>query len=156
MTSPRLTKQNVLAATYPEMFAAGSVYAGVPAGCFYTGTVNGWNSQCANGQVSKTSEEWAQDVRDMYPGYEGEYPTMYIHHGDQDQTLHFPNYEETIKQWAGIFGYDTNPDQTNSNSPVSGYTTEVYGEKLTGVIGAGVGHDVRTFEQEDMVRFGIV
>lgn len=35
---------NVLAATYPDVFKAATVYSGVPAGCFYTGTVDGWNS----------------------------------------------------------------------------------------------------------------
>lgn len=138
------------------MFAAGSVYAGVPAGCFYTGTVNGWNSECANGQRIQTSEVWAQTVRDMYPGYSGEYPKMYIHHGSQDEVLFAQNYDETIKQWAGIFGYDTNPDEVLPNTPAAPYTKEVYGEKLVGALGEGVTHNLQRFEQEDLAWFGIV
>ncbi|TQS33556.1 hypothetical protein Golomagni_06095, partial [Golovinomyces magnicellulatus] len=37
-TSSGAMMTNVMCATYPDMFQAGSVYSGVPAGCFYTGT----------------------------------------------------------------------------------------------------------------------
>lgn len=53
---------NVMAATYPEMFAAGIVYSGTPAGCFYSqsGAVNAWNNTCSNGQINSTPEVWAK------------------------------------------------------------------------------------------------
>lgn len=79
--------QNVLAATYPEMFAAATVYSGVPAGCFYTGTVNGWNSTCSQGQSIHTQTEWANTVYAMYPGYTGARPKMLIFHGSADTIL---------------------------------------------------------------------
>jgi len=79
---------NVLAATYPELFAAGSVYGGVPAGCFYTGTVDGWNSTCSSGQSIHTQEQWANTARAMYPGYTGKRPRMLILHGSADTTLY--------------------------------------------------------------------
>ncbi len=49
-----------MAATYPEMFAAGIVYSGVPAGCFYSasGGTDAWNSTCAQGQVNSTPANW--------------------------------------------------------------------------------------------------
>ena len=148
--------QNVLAATYPEMFQAGSVYAGVPAGCFYTGTVNGWNSTCSGGEVVQTPEAWAAVAHKMYPNYTGEYPRMAIYHGDNDQVLFPPNYEETIKQWAGVFGYDTDPDETLPDTPASPFTKQVFGPNLVGALGAGVSHDLPRFETEDLVWFGLV
>ncbi|KAG9255929.1 PHB depolymerase family esterase [Emericellopsis atlantica] len=148
---------NVMAATYPDLFQAGSVYSGVPAGCFYTGTVNGWNSTCSGGHSIATPEQWASVVHDMYPGYQGEYPRMTIYHGDADTTLYPQNYEETIKQWAGVFGYDPNsPIETDPNDPAPPFTKRVYGDKLVGALGAGVTHNTPHFEQEDLEWFGIV
>ncbi|EEY23771.1 acetylxylan esterase [Verticillium alfalfae VaMs.102] len=63
-TSSGAMMTNVLAATYPDMFAAGIAYAGVPAGCFYTGTVNGWNSTCSQGNAA--IKQWSAVFG--YPG----------------------------------------------------------------------------------------
>lgn len=87
-TSSGAMMTNVLAATYPDLFKAASAYAGVPAGCFYTGTVAGWNSSCANGQSIASQEAWAQTALDMYPGYTGPRPRMLIYHGSADTTIY--------------------------------------------------------------------
>ncbi len=54
--------QNVMAATYPEMFNAAIVYSGTAAGCFYSqsGGTNAWNNSCANGQARGTPQVWAK------------------------------------------------------------------------------------------------
>ena len=73
---------NVLCGAYPDVFKAGSVYSGVADGCFYVAGATagmatpGWNSQCADGQLSKTAAAWGDQVRDYYPGYTGSYPKM--------------------------------------------------------------------------------
>ncbi|KAK3502249.1 Alpha/Beta hydrolase protein [Neurospora crassa] len=150
---------NVMAATYPALFAAGIVYSGVPAGCFYSqaGGTNAWNSSCANGQVHGTPQVWAKVVRDMYPGYDGARPKMEIYHGSADTTLNANNYNETIKQWAGVFGFDyQKPDTTQDNVPQGGYTTYTWGEgKLVGVYARGVGHSVPIRGSDDMKFFGL-
>jgi acetylxylan esterase len=48
---------NVLLGLYPDVFAAGSAYAGVPFGCFATTNGSEWNSECANGQISRTPQQ---------------------------------------------------------------------------------------------------
>ncbi|OIW23920.1 carbohydrate esterase family 1 protein [Coniochaeta ligniaria NRRL 30616] len=147
---------NVMAATYPEMFAAASVYSGVPAGCFYTGTVNGWNSTCANGLSIHTQQEWANTVFAMYPGYTGPRPKMLIFHGSADTTLYPENYNETIKEWSGVFGYDsTAPVETVPGTPEAAYTKYVYGPELTGYYAIGVGHTVPVHADLDLAWFGI-
>ena len=85
-----------MAATYPEMFAAASVYSGVPAGCFVSNTnqVDGWNSTCANGQEDSTQAYWASVAEAMYPSYTGSRPKMIIYHGTTDNILYPPNYNE--------------------------------------------------------------
>lgn len=79
---------NVLAAAYPDVFAAATVYSGVPAGCFYTGTVDGWNSSCAQGTSVHSQEAWREVALNMYPGYTGSRPKMLIFHGSADTTLY--------------------------------------------------------------------
>ena len=62
---------NVLLGVYPDVFKAGAAFAGVPFGCFATTDGSTWNSQCANGQIIRTPQQWGDLVRDAYPGYTG-------------------------------------------------------------------------------------
>lgn len=145
-----------MAATYPDLYAAAVVYSGVPHHCFFTDSVNGWNSDCAQGRVDHSPEEWAQLVFDSYPDYDGTRPRMRIYHGDADDTLLPPNYYEEIDQWSGVFGYDpANPESESANDPQQGMTTRVYGENLEGVLAAGVGHGFPNLGSEDMAFFGL-
>ena len=82
-TSSGAMMTNVLAGAYPDLFRAGVVVAGVPFGCFAVpGQPSGsWNSQCANGQMVLTGQQWAQKVYDAYPGYTGDRPKMQVWHG---------------------------------------------------------------------------
>ncbi|KAK4175764.1 Alpha/Beta hydrolase protein [Triangularia setosa] len=150
---------NVMAATYPDLFAAGIVYSGTAAGCFYSqsGGTNAWNSSCANGQARGTPQVWAKMVFDMYPGYEGPRPKMQVYHGSADSTLNQNNYNETIKQWSGVFGFDpAKPDVTQANAPQSRYTTYSWGNgQLVGVYAQGVGHSVPMRGADDMKFFGL-
>jgi len=146
----------VMAAAYPDMFAAASEFSGEPAGCFRTGSVRGWNSQCAGGQVHHTPSEWASMVHAMYPGYTGQYPKMQVFHGDVDTTLNINSYNESIKEWSGIFGYSGNPTKTLANTPGAKLTKYIYGDRLQGIWGHGIGHVVPTNETEALTWFGII
>lgn len=81
-TSSGAMMTNVLVGAYPDVFKAGSVYSGVPDGCFAvpgsTATQDppGWNNQCANGQTTKTAAQWGDLVRSYYPDYTGPRPRM--------------------------------------------------------------------------------
>jgi acetylxylan esterase len=145
-----------MAAVYPDVFAAASEFSGEPAGCFSTGTVRGWNSQCAGGQVHKTSAQWAQQVHQMYPSFTGTYPKMQIFHGDVDQTLNIASYNESIKEWSGLFNYSGVATQTLNNTPGPKLTKYIYGERLQGIWGHGIGHVVPTNETEVLTWFGIL
>ncbi|KAL2694897.1 hypothetical protein Neosp_001486 [[Neocosmospora] mangrovei] len=147
---------NVMAATYPDLFAAGIVYSGVPAGCFFTNSVNGWNSDCAQGRVNKSPADWANMVKDAYPGYNGARPKMQIYHGGADNILLSPNYQETIDQWAGVFGYNSvSPQSSSNNVPQAGYKTDTFGPNLVGIFAQNVGHSVPVRGADDMKFFGL-
>ncbi|KAI8629390.1 Alpha/Beta hydrolase protein [Xylariaceae sp. FL1651] len=146
----------VMAAAYPDIFAAASEFSGEPAGCFSTGTVRGWNSQCAGGQVHKSASEWATIVHNMYPGYTGQYPKMQVFHGDVDTTLNIASFNESVKEWSGVFGYSGNALSYRDNDPGTRLTRYIYGDRLQGIWGHGFGHVVPTNETEALQWFGIM
>jgi endo-1,4-beta-xylanase len=147
---------NVMAAEYPDVFKAGSAFMGVPATCFATGSSsNTWNSQCANGQVSKSAQQWGDAARGTYPGYSGAYPRMQLWHGTADTTLNYNNFGEEIKQWTNLRGAGQTPVRTDS--PQSGWTRTRYGADATqapveGISVSGVGHSL---PQSGMVQYAI-
>ncbi|EUC50378.1 carbohydrate esterase family 1 protein [Bipolaris oryzae ATCC 44560] len=148
---------NVMAAAYPELFKAAIVYNGVPAGCFASpsGAVAAWNSDCAQGKVIKTPAAWAKIVTDMDTGYSGPRPKMQIYHGNVDTTLRPQNYPETMKQWAGVFGYNYDkPQSVQQNTPQSAFTKTVWGPNVQGILAANIGHTVPIRGADDMKFFG--
>jgi acetylxylan esterase len=116
---------NVLLGDYPDVFAAGAAFAGVPFACFATTDGSSWNSACANGQVTKTAQQWGDLARGAYPGYTGPRPRMQLWHGTNDDTLRYPNFGEEIKQWTNVLGVSQTPASTDS--PQSGWTHTKYG-----------------------------
>lgn len=81
---------------------------------------------------------------------------MQIYHGGADNVLLSPNYQETIDQWAGVFGYNSmSPQSSNNNVPQAGYKTDTFGPKLVGIFAQNVGHSVPVRGTDDMKFFGL-
>ncbi|QJS99994.1 PHB depolymerase family esterase [Streptomyces asoensis] len=136
---------NVLLGDYPDVFAAGSAFSGVPFGCFATTDGSEWNSACSGGTVIHTAQEWGDLVRAAYPGYTGSRPRMQVWHGTEDDVLRYPNFGEEIKQWTNVRGVSQTPAGTDS--PVSGWTRTRYGgtgdqAPVEAVSLQGVGHNL--------------
>jgi poly(hydroxyalkanoate) depolymerase family esterase len=136
---------NVLLGDYPDVFKAGAAFMGVPFGCFATTDGSMWNSQCANGQIIRTPQQWGDLVRAAFPGYTGPRPRMQVFHGTADSTLFYPNFGEEIKQWTNVLGVSQTP--TFTDTPQAGWTRTRYG--ATGIGGPveaisiqGVGHSL--------------
>lgn len=146
---------NVLAAEYPDVFAAGSAFMGVPAGCFATTDGSSWNSQCSGGQLIKTAQQWGDQARQLSGGQAGPYPRMQLWHGTADDTLRYPNFGEEIKQWTNLRGVSQTP--SSSDAPQSGWTRTRYGGTGTqapveGISVQGAGHSL---PQNGMVAYAI-
>ncbi|MGW0436788.1 extracellular catalytic domain type 1 short-chain-length polyhydroxyalkanoate depolymerase [Micromonospora sp. NPDC003197] len=106
---------NVLLGAYPDVFRAGSAFAGVPFACFAGSTK--WNSACAQGQLTKTAQQWGDLVRNAYPGYAGPRPRMQLWHGTNDEILSYVNFGEAIKQWTNVHGLGQTPTSTDYPQP---------------------------------------
>jgi endo-1,4-beta-xylanase len=135
----------VLAAEYPDVFAAGAGFMGVPATCFATTGGSTWNSQCANGQINKTAQQWGDAARAMYTGYSGTYPRMQFWHGTTDSTLNYANFAEEIEQWTNLHRISQTPVLTDR--PQSSWTRTRYGTNtvqapVEGISVSGVGHSL--------------
>lgn len=109
---------NILLGSYPDVFKAGSAYAGVPFGCYGTGTVDnlGWNTNCAQGKIIKTGEAWGSMVRAAFPGFSGTRPRIQLWHGTKDDVLYFQNFREEIKQWTNVLRVSETPSTIENNS----------------------------------------
>jgi acetylxylan esterase len=156
---------NVMAATYPELFKAATAYSGVPAGCFVS-TANqeaAWNSTCAQGTVQASAQYWATTVKNMYPGCAGARPRFQVYHGSADTILRPQNYQETVKEWTGVFGFDaTKPQKTQQNAVLANSKTDTWGVTAANPLGTvqgiyvtGAGHTVPVQGTQDMKWFGL-
>lgn len=136
---------NVLLGDYPDVFAAGAAFSGVPFGCFATTDGSEWNSACAQGTVIHTAQEWGDIARAAYPGYTGPRPRMQVWHGTEDDVLRYPNFGEEIKQWTNVRGVSQTPAATDT--PQSGWTRTRYGgtgdqAPVEAISLQGVGHNL--------------
>ncbi|MFI2435418.1 PHB depolymerase family esterase [Streptomyces sp. NPDC018693] len=136
---------NVLLGDYPDVFAAGAAFAGVPFGCFATIDGSEWNSTCSSGNMIRTAQQWGDTVRAAYPGYTGPRPRMQVWHGTEDDALRYPNFGEQIKQWTNVHGLGQTPAATDS--PQSGWTRTRYGgtgdrAPVEAISLQGVGHNL--------------
>ncbi|GJE88349.1 fCBD and Abhydrolase domain-containing protein [Phanerochaete sordida] len=157
-TSSGAMMTSVLAGAYPDVFKAGIVDSGVAFGCFAVPgqPEDSWNSQCSQGQMILTGQQWATKVYNAYPGYTGARPKMQVWHGTIDTTLYPQNFFEEIKQWTTVFGYPSTPvsNVTESYLP-KGYSNATYGPNFQAILAQGVGHTVPLFEQQYLQFLGI-
>lgn len=101
---------SVMLATYPDVFKAGAVIAGLPYDC----TKDSGAYTCMDPGVDRTPAEWAKRVTDAYPGHTGPWPRVAIWHGDSDPTVKPKNADELRDQWTAVHGLDQSPDRTST------------------------------------------
>mgnify|MGYP001493480791 CR=1 FL=1 len=133
---------NVLLAAYPDVFAAGAVFFGMPYACADTYqayfTVGG---PCSGSASTRTPAQWGELIRTGYPGYTGPRPKVQIWHGSNDSIISPKSMDFQRDQWTAFFGISQQP--TSTSTPAPGVTKKVYG---TGQVETwlvnGMGHQV--------------
>ncbi|KFY41597.1 hypothetical protein V495_04866 [Pseudogymnoascus sp. VKM F-4514 (FW-929)] len=135
---------NLLAGSYPDVFAAGSANSGVADACFagaQSATPASANQTCAQGQIQHTAAEWGNFARNSYPGYTGKRPRMMIWHGLNDGLVVPKCAQQALDQWSNVLGVSAS--KTVTGVPSAEFTQTVYGDgsQLQGFFGQGRGHE---------------
>lgn len=129
-----------LLAAYPDLFAGGSVVAGIPVGCA-SGMVDAFT--CMNPGKTQTPEQWAEEVRAKNPDWDGTWPRVAVWHGTGDTTVVPANADASVGQWTSLHGLSGEPDATEE---LPGDTTAAYhgGDASTASVAhytvSGMGH----------------
>ncbi|WP_424531434.1 alpha/beta hydrolase family esterase [Sphaerisporangium viridialbum] len=129
----------VMLATYPDLFAAGSVVSGLPYRCSPPAST----TTCQYSGVDKSPKAWGDLVRNAYPGYTGPRPRVAIWHGQSDAVVVPKNGLELRDQWTDVLGVSQTP--ISAESLPAGTTLEKYGNdavRLYKIAGAGHGTPV--------------
>lgn len=108
----------VMLATYPEVFAAGAIIAGLPYGS--AGNVQQAFESMFQGR-SRTAQAWGDLVRNASP-HRGPWPRVSVWHGDADATVVPMNAEGIVRQWTNLHGIDAAPKR----DVVDGYPRKVW------------------------------
>jgi len=112
---------SVMLATYPDVFAAGAVIAGLPFGIAS-------NVREALSGMMQSPPRPASELGDLVRKatrtlYKGRWPKVSVWHGSADCTVNPANADEIVKQWLDVHGL---PSAPMSTSEVDGYPRDVW------------------------------
>ena len=110
---------SVMLATYPEVFAAGAVIAGLPYGVATN------VREALNGMFqsrSRPADELGDLVRNA-SNHKGPWPKLSVWHGSADRTVNPANADEILKQWLDVHQL---PSAPMSETTVDGYPHQVW------------------------------
>lgn len=110
---------SVMLATYPDVFAAGAIIAGLPYGVARS-------MQEALGAMFRAPSHAAADLGDLVrkaSPYLGPWPKVSVWHGSADRTVNPANANEIVKQWLNVHGL---PDAPMSVADVDGTPRQVW------------------------------
>jgi poly(hydroxyalkanoate) depolymerase family esterase len=106
-------------ASYPEVFAAGAVIAGLPFG------IAGNVREALNGMMASPPRP-ARELGDLVRNasqHRGPWPKLSVWHGSEDRTVHPGNADEIVKQWLDLHGL---PEAPMSEAEVDGHPRQVW------------------------------
>ena len=131
---------SVMLATYPELFAGGAIFSGLPYG--------GANSfmdalQAMSLGRERKAEHWADHVLTA-TSHRGIWPKVSIWHGSADPVVNPINADEILKQWTHVHGVSGEPD---AEHPLDGQVRRVWrndrgDDIIEAVTVSGMGHGI--------------
>jgi poly(hydroxyalkanoate) depolymerase family esterase len=110
---------SVMLATYPEIFEAGAIIAGIPYGCA-TGVREAF--ECMGGRANAQGEELAAKVRRASP-HKGPWPRVSVWQGSDDLTVLPSNADALVLQWLELHGLPAKPSRRGR---VEGYPHRIW------------------------------
>jgi feruloyl esterase len=128
---------SVMLATYPEVFAAGAIIAGLPFGAA-SSVQEAFHSMFQGS--SRSAEEWGDLVRGASP-HIGPWPRVSVWHGSADKTVVPGNADEIVKQWTNVHGARmSHAEKTSSHSSKSVWRNEDGVDVVESVLIHGLAH----------------
>jgi len=112
---------STMLATYPEVFAAGAIIAGLPYRCA-TSVPEAF--ECMFQGQTRSAKEWGDLVREA-SSHNGPWPKVSVWHGSADATVKPMNAGEIIKQWTNVHGLPAGPSRSDI---VNGYPRRVWND----------------------------
>jgi len=106
-------------ATYPDVFKAGAIIAGLPYRCA-TSVPEAF--ECMFQGQTRSAQEWGDLVR-RASSHRGPWPKVSVWHGSADTTVKPMNAGEIIKQWTDVHGLKSSPTFSET---VDGYPRRVW------------------------------
>jgi feruloyl esterase len=131
---------SAMLATYPDVFAAGAIIAGLPYG-------SARNVQEAFQAMAKGSDRsartWGDLVREA-SSHGGTWPKISVWHGMADAIVHPGNMEDALKQWSDVHGVGVRPriEHTIEGHRRRVWRTEADEDVIEAVSITGMGHGV--------------
>lgn len=110
---------SAMLATYPDVFSAGAIIAGLPYGC---ATTVQEAFECMFQGTSRPADEWGDLVKAASP-HTGPWPKISVWHGSADATVKVMNADEIVKQWTNLHGLSARPSRSET---VDGYPRSVW------------------------------
>jgi poly(hydroxyalkanoate) depolymerase family esterase len=110
---------SVMLATYPEVFSAGAVIAGLPYG------VASNVREALNGMLQSPSRPAGElgDLVRKASKHKGPWPRISVWHGSADRTVNPANADEIVKQWLDLHHLPAAP---MSEGTVDGYPRQIW------------------------------
>jgi poly(hydroxyalkanoate) depolymerase family esterase len=105
---------SAMLATYPEVFAAGAIIAGVAYGCAADVTEA---FDCMGGRARTDARALGASVRRASP-HKGPWPRIQVWQGSADRTVVASNADSIVLQWTELHGAGPRPDRSDR---VEGY-----------------------------------
>lgn len=100
---------SAMLATYPEVFAAGAIIAGIAYGCAADVTQA---FDCMGGRARSDASELAGHVRRASP-HKGPWPRIQVWQGSSDPMVVPSNADAIVLQWSNLHGVGPEPDRTD-------------------------------------------
>ena len=93
---------SVMLATYPDVFRAGAIIAGLPYGVA-RGAFEAWSALYWGSY--RTNREWGDQVRAAVSN-DGQWPSIAVWHGEHDRTVRPGAGDDLVNQWLNVHGLD--------------------------------------------------
>ena len=127
-------------AAYPDVFAGGSIVAGIPTGCA-SSLLDA--TTCMFSGRNLTPKQWGDLVRAKNPGWQGPWPRVAIWHGTADAVVTPKNAQSSRDQWTNVWGIGQTPARTanlGANTTVEYYQDSSGRDVVARYLVSGMGH----------------